>query len=101
MANTATEQFQKNKVVCPRKLKHNFFTVAAVDIINVNLASVTAMPSFHGTAASLHQEVSMNYADGLRDVQISLSKKKILKILSSEYTNLPPAYPPFTIVIPN
>ena len=36
MANTATEQFQKNKVVCPRKLKHNFFTVAAVDIINVN-----------------------------------------------------------------
>ena len=96
MGNAAIEQFEKDKVVCPLKLKHNPVTIAAVD----NPASATTMSPVQGTAASLHEKVSMNYAGVLRDVQITLSKKKVLKKISSEYTDIPPSYLPSTTIIP-
>ena len=100
MGNAAIEQFEKDKVVCPLKLKHNPVTIAAVDNIDVNPASATTMSPVQGTAASLHEKVSMNYAGVLRDVQITLSKKKVLKKISSEYTDIPPSYLPSTTIIP-
>ena len=85
LGNTAIEQFKKDKVAYPYKLRHTLFTVAAIDNVYVKPTSATAMSSFHATAVSLHQKVSMNYAGGLRDVQITLSKKKVLRKFSNEY----------------
>ena len=58
MGNTAIEQFERDKVVCPLQLKHNLFTVAAVDNIDVNPTSATAISSFHGTAVSLYPKIT-------------------------------------------
>ena len=63
LGNTAIENFEKDGVVCPRIMRFNHFTVAAVDNIDVNPTSSQAMSSLHGTAASLHQKYVMRFRE--------------------------------------
>ena len=46
---------EREKVVCPLKLKRDLFTTGCVDNIDHNPSSRTAKDSFHGTAISLTQ----------------------------------------------
>ena len=49
------EQFQKEGIVCPAKLRNGLFTVAAYDNLDHNPTSNTCQESFHGTGVSLSQ----------------------------------------------
>ena len=69
---------------------HVLFTIGAIDNIDVNPSSSTAMSSFHGTAASLHQNVT-NANHGEME-KLTLSTDKFLKQLPDEYTELAPLY---------
>ncbi len=53
--NNLCLQYETEKVMCPPKLKINFFTNAALDNIDHNPSSTTAKDSFHGTGISLFQ----------------------------------------------
>ena len=55
MANAVCEHFKETETVCPPNLKRNVFTTAAVDNIDHNKSSTTAITSFHGTSISLIQ----------------------------------------------
>ena len=56
LGNSVCQQYQTENVVCPLKLRKDFFTVAAVDNIDHNPSSTTAKDSFHGTGNSLFQQ---------------------------------------------
>ena len=58
MGNTAIDVYETEGVICPLNLRYERFTTAAVDNIDVNPSSSTAMSAFHGTAASLNQHVN-------------------------------------------
>ena len=92
LRNTAIEKFEKDNVVYPLNMCHGLFTIGAIDNIDVNPSSSTAMSSFHGTAASLHQKVATNanQIEGLE--KLTLSTDKFLKQLPDEYTEIPPFY---------
>ena len=47
MGNSACEQYQREHVVCPPKLRHNVFTTSAVHNIDHNPSSTTSKKSFH------------------------------------------------------
>ena len=72
MGNTAIDVYEKEGVVCPLTLRYGLFTTAAVDNIDVNPSSSTAMSAFHGTAASLNQHINEN-SGRCRDVPSTLS----------------------------
>ena len=55
MANAVCEHFNETDTVWPPNLKTKVFTTAAVDNINDNTSSTTAVSSFHGTNFSLIQ----------------------------------------------
>ena len=93
LGNAAIEQFEKDNVVCPLKFRHNLFTVGAIDYIDVDTSSATAMSSFHGTAASLHQKVPQKDAGEKRNITTEFSNNKLNK-LPDYYTDIPAAYLP-------
>jgi len=73
-------------------MRHGLFTIGAIDNIDVNPSSSTAMSSFHGTAASLHQKVATN-ANQIEELEkLTLSTDKFLKQLPDEYTEIPPLF---------
>ena len=90
LGNKVIDQFNYDKVVCPPSLKVGAFTKAAINNTDHNPSSNTAASSFHGTAISLFQHLSLGKGDerGLPDFQI---KQKKLKKLPSYYTDIKPA----------
>ena len=74
MANAVCEHFKETDTVCPPDLKRTVFTTAAVDNIDHNTSSTTAITSFHGTSISLIQHPN---EDGER-VSNSIIKRKNL-----------------------
>ena len=62
------EQFDKDGDVCPLLLRHNVFTTYAVDNIDHNPSSRTAVDSWHGTAISATQHPT-GASDGLKREQ--------------------------------
>ena len=55
MANAVCEHFKETDTIFPPKLQKKGFTIAAVDNIEHNTSSITAISSFHGTSISLIQ----------------------------------------------
>ena len=90
LGNKVIDQFNYDKVVCPPSLKVGAFTKAAINNTDHNPSSNTAASSFHGTAISLFQHLSLGKGDErvLPDFQI---KQKKLKKLPSSYTDIKPA----------
>ena len=54
-AHALCKYFESEGVVCPSDLRKHLFTIAALDNIDHNPSSNTALDSYHGTAISLHQ----------------------------------------------
>ena len=58
LANSVCERYESEGLVCPPQLRKNVFTTAAMDNLDHNTSSTTAIDSFHGTAISLTNHVS-------------------------------------------
>ena len=96
LGNRAIEQFEQNDVVYPINMQPNRFTIGAVDNIDIDPSSTTAMSAFHGTAASLHQKVIFEEEETTHDLA-PLPDGKFLKKLPSSYTDIEPVYLPSTV----
>eukprot|EP00794_Sanderia_malayensis_P001833 gene1833-2057_t len=94
MANHTTSQYHDEKVVCPLNLRLNLFKTAAVDNIDHNLSSITAITSFHGTRILLFQQPTTS-AQGIDCQkgfeQNSESREKRMHPLPEFYTTVTPA----------
>ena len=55
VTNVLCEQYAEDNVVCPPELHSGVFTTAAIDNIDHNPSSTTAVEAFHGTGISLIQ----------------------------------------------
>ena len=92
IANAVCEHFKETDTVCPPNLKKNVFTTAAVDNIDHNTSSTTAITSFHGTSISMIQHPNED-AEGVSNAIIkrrNLSPAKTIAPLPSSYTNILP-----------
>ena len=92
MANAVCEHFKETDTVCLPNLKTNVFTTAAVDNIDHNTSSTTAVSSFHGTSISLIQYPTVE-GEGVENAsfkQRNVSASKTIGPLPSSYTNIPP-----------
>ena len=88
------QQFHREQVVCPTKMRGTVFTTAAVDNIDHNPSSTTAKESFHGTAISLFQHSSFTGEGVNRSLVIAegsekTSNRKIVINLPYDFTNIP------------
>ena len=77
-------------------MRPNRFKIGAVDNIDIVPSSTTAMSSFHGTAASIHQKVNFEEEETTQDLA-PLPHGKFIKKLPSSYTEIEPAYLPSTV----
>eukprot|EP00112_Aurelia_sp_Birch-Aquarium-sp1_P005412 Seg1614.17 transcript_id=Seg1614.17/GoldUCD/mRNA.D3Y31 product="hypothetical protein" protein_id=Seg1614.17/GoldUCD/D3Y31 len=72
MGNSVVESYRLDGVVCPKSLRRNVFTTAAVDNIDHNPSSTTAKDSFHGTSISILQhQASESEGEALGGILIS------------------------------
>ena len=71
--------------------------MGAIDNIDVDTSSATAMSTFHGTAASLHQKIPQKDAIEQRNVTTEFSTNKKLKKFPDYYIDVPAAYLPSKI----
>ena len=94
MGNKAIAVFEKEGVVCPLNLRHDLFTTAATDNIDVNTSSATAMSAFHGTATSVNQHINGGNSGRSRDIPEGLPSSTVLKNLPEKFTNVKPGYLP-------
>ena len=101
MANTPIDQFDKEGVVVPLNLRCGLFTSGAVDNVDVNPSSATAISAFHGTATSISQHVNDNNLVITREVPHVLSTEKRLKKLPENYTYIKPVYVPSSVPMPD
>ena len=62
LGNSVCAQFEEEGVACPSKLKKSLFTTGSVDNIDHNPSSRTAKDSFHGTAISLTEHPTTDFA---------------------------------------
>ena len=90
--NKAIAVFEKEGVVCPLNLKHDFFTAAATDNLDVNPSSATAVTAFHGIATSLNQHICDGYSGCPRDIPDALTSNKVVKNLPEKFTKVKPGY---------
>ena len=58
VGNNVCQQFHREQVVCPPKMRDEVFPTAAVDNIDHNPSATTSKDSFHGTGISLIQHSS-------------------------------------------
>ncbi|XP_045131595.1 uncharacterized protein LOC123516404 [Portunus trituberculatus] len=90
--NRACKQYEQEKTVCPRNLRLGLNTKGAIDNIDHNPSSTTAMDSFHGTGISLFQQVTESNPGTVRPdfcpLEVSTSKK--VSELPDCYTSVPP-----------
>ena len=93
MGNAAIEQFEKDHIVCSIKFRHSLFTIGAIGNTDVDTSFATAMSSFHGAVATLHQKVPLKGAGEKRNITTEFSNNKLNK-LPDYYTDIPAAYLP-------
>ena len=89
MGNKAISVFEKEDVVCPLILRHDFFTTDATDNLDVNPSFATAMTAFHETATSLNQYICGECSGFSRDIPDALTSDRVVK----NYYYLPPKVP--------
>ena len=94
IGNRICEQFHREQVVCPPKLRGGVFTSAAVDNIDHNPSSTTSKESFHGTGISLFQHPiydgeGVDRSIVIDEVSQNVSSKSV-DDLPHFYTDVPP-----------
>ena len=94
MRNKVIAVFEKEAVVCLLNRRHDFFTTAATDNLDVNPSSATAMTAFHGTSTSLNQHICGGYSGCPRDILDALTSDRVIKNLPEKFTNVKPGYIP-------
>ena len=94
LANTACDQYAREGVVCPQKMRNGLFTTGAIDNIDHNPSSTTSKGSFHGTAISMFQHPMNDFAGECRDREnldtTSSNRRKGIAPLPETYTVIPP-----------
>ena len=91
MGNDVCEQFHREHVVCPPKLRYHVFTSSAVDNVDHNPTSSTSKDAFHGTAISLIQHPAYNGAGEDRSISVGVAPcSKSVGNLPQFYTDVPP-----------
>ena len=94
MGNSVCQQFHRERVVCPPKMRGKVFTTAAVDNIDHNPSATTSKDSFHGTAISLIQHPSYTGEGVDRSIVIvggsGDARSKTVAPLPHYYTDVPP-----------
>ena len=92
LGNRVCEQYSRERCGCPPNLKNGLFTTAAVDNIDHNPSSTTAMDSFHGMGISLFQHPSKdNIGTGRREFcPLDQSTTKRMSELPESYTRVSP-----------
>lgn len=95
MGNAVCTRFAAEKIVCPPKLRKGIFTTSAVDNIDHNPSSTTAIGSLHGTGISLFQHPTAENGGQEREAIITQATEplKRLQTLPGEYANVPPVQP--------
>lgn len=97
LGNHMISQFSEDEIVCPANMKYNIFTTAAVDNIDHNPSSATAVDSLHGTAISLFQHPSSEQEGEPRQFTTeynAIKNEKKLLSLPETYANVPPVILP-------
>ncbi|KAJ8393374.1 hypothetical protein AAFF_G00060960 [Aldrovandia affinis] len=94
MGNSVCQQFHRERVVCPPKMRGQVFTTAAVDNIDHNPSATTSKDSFLGTAISLIQHPSYTGEGVDRSIVIvggsGDARSKTVAPLPHYYTDVPP-----------
>ena len=92
LGEAAIQQFNREQVVCPSKLRGGVFTTAAVDNIDHNPSSTTSKASFHGTGISLFQHPTFPGQGVDRSIEISggSASQKTVGKLPNYYTDIQP-----------
>ena len=94
MGNSVCEQYHREHVVCPPKLRYQVFTSAAVDNVDHNPTSTTSKEAFHGTSISLNQHPTHNGAGVDRSISVAEGsvdgRSKAVDTLPHFYTDVPP-----------
>ena len=88
LANAICQQYEDDNIVCQPGLRKNVFTTSAVDNIDHNPSSTTALArdAFHGTAISLTNHIS----DSCKDVErnaIHINASSRSKTVTNTATN--------------
>ena len=95
LANAVFQQYEDDGIVCPPGLKKHVFTSSAVDNIDHNPSSTTALASdsFHGTAISLTNHISDSCPGVDRNpIHIATSThSKTVTNIGTSYTIVSPA----------
>ena len=95
LANAVCQQYKDDDIVCPPGLRKNVFTTSAVDNIDHNPSSTTALArnSFHGTAISLTNHISDSCPGVERNaIHINTSTwSKTVANIATSYTIVSPA----------
>lgn len=91
MESNICEQFHREHVVCPPKLRFKVFTSAAVDNLDHNPTSTTSKDAFHGTGISLIQHPALFGEGNIYTVGRSVDvRSKKVDHLPHFYTDVPP-----------
>ena len=94
MGNNVCQQFHREQVVCPQKMRGEVFTTAAVDNIDHNPSATTSKDSFHGTAISLIQHPSYTGEGVNQSIVVALESGdawcKTVAPLPDYHTDVPP-----------
>jgi hypothetical protein len=92
LGNLITDNFDVDIGVSPLALQHGLFTTAAVDNLDHNPSSASAVHAFHGTAISLtqHWDCSSEHSDLTNNLGDFSRQCKTLKILPTSYTEVTP-----------
>ena len=67
-------EYQELGFVCPSSFEKGYFTTTAIDNVDKNFASSTALNSFHGTTLSVFQHTSPDKPFSRKPLQLDLSK---------------------------
>eukprot|EP00112_Aurelia_sp_Birch-Aquarium-sp1_P024416 Seg771.7 transcript_id=Seg771.7/GoldUCD/mRNA.D3Y31 product="hypothetical protein" protein_id=Seg771.7/GoldUCD/D3Y31 len=84
------KKYQEDGFVCPPNLKEGLFTTAAVDNIDHNPSSTTAVKSFHGTSISIFQHPEIALEPMQTDLKADLEDSSTKIELPESYTTLSP-----------
>ena len=84
------KKYQEDGFVCPPSLREGLFTTAAVDNIDHNPSSTTAVKAFHGTSISIFQHPETALESMQTDLKVDIEDSSTKIELPESYTTLSP-----------
>ena len=82
--------YRENGVVCPPSIQNGMFTSAAIDNIDHNPSSSTALSAFHGTSISIFQHPKIMRGQTQLQLENDIEKSSVPLELPSYYTEICP-----------